>query len=372
MMKLASLLGLVLSVTSYAEQGGATTGNGGDTLRALFVDGRAEAAQKLKDIRWCSFASDADSETVQWILDRRVELMNDVLMSQHVWVTDLVPTCAFTQPISNADITLSFEACRDTQTIADAGRLLIHESVHHLGVTDETFADQVAELVYLAQASSSCGQVEVDPFDPASCKGDPMTADEAIDRIGLPESVRKQVGEFQVYSRSRKCYAKGKCSAWVRDGAGSGKQLHIRFDSTKYGRIDADGQPRDGMTSHLQIPASQSGKVEIALVKNNPRLELKTHLDQRAPWFLAEGISSQAIRSKPLDATEPYFGRPKGETISGKHKFIFVGDEYGKFGGVLTPSCLKLASQGASIAGDAHGNIIQTEHEVVIFSRFTY
>ena len=62
--------------------------------------------------------------------------------------------------------------------------MLVHESVHHFGITEETFADQVAIAVYEAKEVTNCDTYPVDPFDPNSCTGKPMTKE-----IGLTSAL---------------------------------------------------------------------------------------------------------------------------------------------------------------------------------------
>jgi uncharacterized protein YjbI with pentapeptide repeats len=72
-------------------------------------------------------------------------LANDITMSPHIWTVDPQVTCAFTEHDLAKPVVLSFETCRqNVVTTIDAATLLIHESTHHLGVSDETMADQIA------------------------------------------------------------------------------------------------------------------------------------------------------------------------------------------------------------------------------------
>ncbi|MEI6399192.1 MAG: pentapeptide repeat-containing protein, partial [Pseudomonadota bacterium] len=80
-----------------------------------------------------------------WIMAHSTGLANDITMSPHVWTVDPQVTCAFTEHDLAKPVVLSFETCRqNVVTTIDAATLLIHESTHHLGVSDETMSDQIA------------------------------------------------------------------------------------------------------------------------------------------------------------------------------------------------------------------------------------
>ncbi|MBI1860288.1 MAG: metallopeptidase family protein [Deltaproteobacteria bacterium] len=80
----------------------------------------------------------------------------DILATEHTWIETATAACAHTDLTARAPITLSYVTCRDTAAVRkDIWKVLIHESVHHLGVDDESFADAVAEEVVKAKGEES-------------------------------------------------------------------------------------------------------------------------------------------------------------------------------------------------------------------------
>ena len=138
------------------QSGGDDVGNGGDLLRAYFNDGQTLAREKVEAITSCSFAPDTEIGVANWILNNKTELANDVGHSTHNWITDKQATCAWTMPHMYADITLSYDSCATVQNDEDAAWVLVHESTHHLGFTDEIFPDKVAKAVMTAKPGASC------------------------------------------------------------------------------------------------------------------------------------------------------------------------------------------------------------------------
>jgi hypothetical protein len=129
-------------------------GNGGDPLRLMWWSAREQAAFVVQRMHPDAFPRTSSQELRSWILERKDALAADILASPHVWIEDEELHCAMTRPFPAAPIELSWSTCRKaTTTKSDAAKILIHESVHHLGVTDETFADEVAVTIWSAWSS---------------------------------------------------------------------------------------------------------------------------------------------------------------------------------------------------------------------------
>ena len=128
--------------------------SGGDGIRSVFLDAKDLAVDSIGK-------STAESRTrltteviSLWVEQNKQALALDVQLSKHNWIEEAQATCAVTSRSSHADITLSIPACRDDVKDKDrAAFLLIHESVHHFGIDDEYFADQVARSIIRAQGS---------------------------------------------------------------------------------------------------------------------------------------------------------------------------------------------------------------------------
>lgn len=144
------LLLLCLTVNLvHADVTGDTGGNSGDAIRLIFVKGKKHASNVVANINLDKMPIETDKKVKRFIEDNRYGLANDILRSAHDWKEQELPTCAHTLPQTESPITLSFQTCIKTiNTPLQAGQLLIHESVHHFGVTEEAFADAVALAVY--------------------------------------------------------------------------------------------------------------------------------------------------------------------------------------------------------------------------------
>lgn len=55
-----------------------------------------------------------------------------------------------------------------------------------------------------------------DPFDPASCSGPALTADEATAKLGVTGGLNFEEGKAKIYYRTRQCSTVTGCSPWVR------------------------------------------------------------------------------------------------------------------------------------------------------------
>ncbi|HEX4926066.1 MAG TPA: hypothetical protein VFV50_18375 [Bdellovibrionales bacterium] len=201
--------------TAFARSGG-ETGNGGDPLMMLFEESRHQAVQRVLNATYCAFPAQIRPPIREWILNNKTELARDIMDSKHVWLAGQQVTCAYTQPRPKADVMLSFQSCRpNVVSVIDAGRTLIHESVHHLGITDEVFPSEVAYAVYVLGTGDGCTVPPAqDPFDPASCLGAAITDKELYDLLPLPHAVERTLGSYKVFMRERVCYRPDRCTKW--------------------------------------------------------------------------------------------------------------------------------------------------------------
>jgi hypothetical protein len=243
------IIGILLCLLSFQMPALAgTEGHGGDEIRLLFEDGRVDAFQRIPQIKRCSLPASTSPQVVDWILKNKNLLATDIFKSQHVWITDQQSTCAFTQVKPEFDVTLSFQTCENVKTKEIAGRLLTHESVHHLGVADESFADAVAFAIYAADLTKSCNPPATDPFDPLSCHGDPITL-EQVSHLLKPNTYKTKVGDFKVHARSRYCQTLGGCTDWLIGADSTNPQLDehglpiVPSAYNQMGLIWSDGTP---------------------------------------------------------------------------------------------------------------------------------
>lgn len=339
-MKSKIILILLACVSLQFQANAGTEGHGGDPLRILFEDARPFAADRVSKAESCAFGTNVSPEVRGWILTRKQALAEDILESAHVWITDKQSTCAFTQTTSRAGISLSFETCRPgIRDISDALKILVHESVHHFGATDENFADQVAEAIYSLGSRSTCTIPPAqDPFDPASCPGSPLSSQDVLHLIPLPNSTSKELGTFKVHSRMRTCYSESWCGSWIEsDDAG----LHLLSESSY-------SQDR---------PAQKEGIVSVLLSNNAPIITIETkQYGVGNNWKTMNSISNYKLDSNVVLADHLRVGVT--EVIQNP------------FSGWVTNSCLRQSLSSKLATKDSSGNNIVREWETVILSHF--
>ncbi len=143
------LMAGALALAATPALAGRGVGNGGDGIMLLFAKAREHAANVTLRLQDRSLPLALNASLRDWLLAHHRELAADIAVSEHQRLEESEPTCAFTQHTAAAAIQLSMPTCNlRIQSFDDAGELLVHESVHHLGVEDESFADSVALAVY--------------------------------------------------------------------------------------------------------------------------------------------------------------------------------------------------------------------------------
>lgn len=135
--------------------------NGGDSIRIVFEEGRINALNRIERILSNLDKLSQASTVDKWLIENIAQLRYDVKMSTHRWVDDLPSgcmqnACACTKRDKSEDIFLSFKSCQMRYVDQEyAGKLLIHESTHHLGVKDENFSDAIAVRLFKKDEDSS-------------------------------------------------------------------------------------------------------------------------------------------------------------------------------------------------------------------------
>lgn len=340
----SKIIGILLCLSSLQMQARAgTEGHGGDPLRLLFEDARAFAANRVLKAVPCAFGSDVSSQVRDWILNQKQALADDILQSSHIWITDKQSTCAFTQAISQAPITFSFEACRPgVLDISNALKILVHESVHHFGVTDEAFADKIAEAVYNLGSQAACSIPPAqDPFDPASCPGKHLSSNDLLKLIPLPESNSKRLGRYDTTSRMRTCYGGDWCSSWGK--------------SDKYGFATIVDF---GSDYERPLPYGENGLVYARFIKDKPALYV-----DGADYF--QTVSFKALGyienfNLVLNHQSQIFDPRVGHTL--------VSDK--SAAGWVTNTCFRYSIKGEISKKDNLGNSVRLEYETVLHSTF--
>ncbi|MGE0762900.1 MAG: hypothetical protein AB7N80_06450 [Bdellovibrionales bacterium] len=348
-------------------------GNGGDELRFLFQEGRGHAIHKIAALKRCSFEAAESEELVDWILQRKYVLMADVENSPHEWITDAQSTCAFTQTKSQHPITLSFEACKNILTKEQAGRLLIHESVHHMGVSSESFADEVAYAIYGASNRDVCPEPTDDPFESSSCTGSPMSEEAALAYIPRGEIESAEIAAMSMHSRYRVCQAQTGCTAW-REGAEFGFLYPV---------TSCTGCGNDPQTGYRNFMANQAKSKNTLNFRIGLKGKIILDLDQTQPseswpptaysWrFISRSMDHRREISVSEHFYDAYYG--SGQLVLGGHNELGEyrsSSERNKqylapLRGKLTDHCLRLTTSNRVQLPDGRW----VENQGVLFSRF--
>ena len=138
------LTGMLFSV-SLPLGAGQMVGNGGDPIRIRYWKAKDFASQIVLKAQKQSFPKNLDKEVVEWIVKNQEELASDISGTEHVWHKEENTTCAVTHTVTKSPLHFSYPTCKKSNpTQKEMVELLIHESVHHLGIADENFADTVA------------------------------------------------------------------------------------------------------------------------------------------------------------------------------------------------------------------------------------
>jgi len=149
-------------LTTIAAMGGWGVGNGGDEIRLMFANAKEHASYITLRLQDRSLPLSLEPNLRQWILDHHVDLAADIAKSPHDWTLTEEQTCAWTQLTPAATIQLSYPTCHaNIGGFDEIAQLLVHESVHHLGIENEAFADGVALAVYDAWQQGATDWVSV-------------------------------------------------------------------------------------------------------------------------------------------------------------------------------------------------------------------
>lgn len=394
-MKHAFRFALLLSLGGISPnvQAGDSVGNGGDYLRVVFEEGRQLGIEMIKKMRSCAIPESVPSNVRNWILLNQSELVKDMTVSPFVWIADSNDTCANTPTTRQAEISLSYEACRPLILDRErAARLLLHEVTHHFGIADENFADWVSYAIAEAQNDEGCSIPPGDDvFNANICPDAPMTAEEAIAKIGPPHSFGKRLGDFAIHTRTRMCYAIGGCTDWTMGG-------DLKFAGFS-GETTYD---RSGNRVAASFPATQrAGDVRLGIANNKPFFALKSADDNLQAWWSTQGSETYYFHynyylgfDHEINGTEV----KDGELSANCRTFLFTGpysrmDDYmacsdsgtpkdlstavrptgtliSGYDGRLTNSCLWLNQSAIASGQDGQGNSFNRETEVVIYSKF--
>ena len=130
-------------------EGGGWTSSGGDPQRLLVEEGRRLAAHMIEAVRLTDLQANVTADQFLWFSQNQFAMREDVLKAPFEWTVDPAPTCAHTEPVSAGKLFFSLPSCQHLWSTDDAAKLLLHETIHHFQIADESFADEVAVGVSL-------------------------------------------------------------------------------------------------------------------------------------------------------------------------------------------------------------------------------
>lgn len=197
-------------------ESGHTHGNAGDPLRMFFREARVIAVDKVKQLKDCDFAQGEDEAKVKMLVGLKDLLAEDIEKSKHVWLSDFQGSCAFTQlDKRNSPIYLSYPECRGIMNDQDkAIELLIHESLHHLGVEEEVEADLLSRMIMDADIQNECPDQPYDPFSDSACEGERIEKSDVLSHFSPGHNSSSIVSSTDSASRYRRCNVLTGCADW--------------------------------------------------------------------------------------------------------------------------------------------------------------
>jgi hypothetical protein len=148
--------------------------HGGDALRDVFFEAKIKAAQLVLNVDPITLISN-DHRVNDFIVRNKSAYAKDIVDTSHDWTETILGTCAQTQ-LNPSPIQFSFPVCRAQDYDVDrAVKLLLHESVHHFGISDEELADKIADAIFRFRTDGSIGAwkpVDISPLcDEVYCVG---------------------------------------------------------------------------------------------------------------------------------------------------------------------------------------------------------
>jgi hypothetical protein len=142
-----SLAMMAASVRPAVAGDGGMTGGGGDDLRLRFLDGQEMAASIIEAIDESSLGASASPAVKAWILENQTAWLEDLRASKHTWYDSHGhESCAWTEFKPLAPIQLSLNECSRVYGETSVAFIFLHESAHHLGISDESMADNIAKV----------------------------------------------------------------------------------------------------------------------------------------------------------------------------------------------------------------------------------
>jgi hypothetical protein len=150
---------------------GVWVGGGDDPLRLFVSAGHNQLIQRIGDLT----ASDIEKleplfpsfrPARDWFVANRDALVAEVATLKIEWVNIDRLNCGQTTFERGAVVTLSVPVCKESvRDNSTAAIMLLHEALHHFGITDEEQADRWADLLFQAgHSTTATSWCDLDPF----------------------------------------------------------------------------------------------------------------------------------------------------------------------------------------------------------------
>lgn len=227
-------------------------------MSSQFQKGRMMAVDKISQLKACNLPYDTPMYLKSLILDNLTKLADDVLNSPYAFVADTQPTCAYTLHASKERLYLSIPQCLSiSEDLKAIMFLLIHESTHHLGVSDEATADLMAKTI-LNSDQNLCQNNVIDIYDNAICSGDDLNLASVKSILNIKKDEKptgnhfysKQMGTLGIFPRVRECTVISGCGNWQEASLTTDYFLH-------------DTTPKDKFKSAVSFTLIYQSNVEI-------------------------------------------------------------------------------------------------------------
>ncbi len=225
----------------------------------------------------------------------------------------------------------------------------MHESVHHFGVVDEYFADNVADAIYNLGNQSTCAiPPSQDPFDPASCPGTQISNADLMQMIPLPTKNEQELGRFKVSARKRVCYSANWCAPWEA----TSDQLSLNHSFIG------------------NMPLPREGEVSAIYSNNEPKVSFISDSWMRNGGKISWSTSA-SIHNYSLNTVWSW-GGTANHNITGEYADVKVVNKSltGNLRGWITRSCVRQVVTDDFKTKDDRGNDVTVNYEVVFLSQF--
>lgn len=392
--KLIGTIMLGLAVVAAEATAGQRVGNG-DALRLIFASAKDHASHLVLKMREQAMLPNMRDDVKDWLLQNKDALAGDIVASPHEWSLDPAATCAETViGTPAAPISLSYPTCANRiYSLDDAGQLLVHESVHHFGITDEAFADAVAIAVYGAWHRGELEWTQMTPNTSRYRQASVWTGSEVLTVGGMDASGRP-IASPQRYNPATDAWsalsAQGAPARYGLQAVWTGTTLlvwggYINRGSTPYWQNSgAIWDPATDQWTALVTPYGAS-ELDITALGNIERA-VQTLVWTGKEAIIFGGIATSHLPGGIYDVAArswreiPGAGAPDR---SGGHTAVWTGDKMIVWGGInsgrnktdtgaflslagATPRWTEMRTDNAPAKRDGH-TAVWTGAEMIVF-----